>query len=198
MPISTPSQFSILLEQIREGSPEARELLIKLVYQDLRRMAQSYINREQSTPSLQATALVHEVYLRLFGDRSVKVENREHFMIIASRQMRRILIDRARSLKAIKHNGNQRPGPLEDAMELQTAQQNPELIDLNDALEKFEKIYHRMARIVELRFFTGLTEAETARALGVSETTVKREWKFARAWLYGQLRGEPATEPTHH
>ena len=185
---STPSQFSILLDEMRQGNDEAKSQLILLVYQDLRRIAQSYLKQERPSPSLQATALVHEVYLRLFGENPVELQSRQHFLIIAARQMRRILIDHARATVSAKRNGNGLAVSLEEAPIL-PLMKDPDLIDLNEALHGLEKLYPRAGQVVELRFFTGMTEEEIAKTLGVSATTVKREWKFARAWLYDQIRG---------
>jgi RNA polymerase sigma factor (TIGR02999 family) len=185
---STPSQFSILLDEMRQGNDEAKSQLILLVYQDLRRIAQSYLKQERPSPSLQATALVHEVYLRLFGESLVELQNRQHFLIVAARQMRRILIDHARAAVSAKRNGNGRAVSLEEATPL-LLMSDPDLIDLHEALQGLEKLYPRAGQVVELRFFTGMTEEEIAKTLGVSATTVKREWKFARAWLYEQIRG---------
>ena len=188
MPTSTPSQFSILLDETRRGSLEARAQLIQLVYQDLRRLAQSYLKQERPSPSLQATALVHEVYLRLFGENHIDWQNREHLLHVAARQMRRLLVDHARAAGTAKRNGYGRAASLEEA-ELLPLTRNPEWIELDEALQSLEKLHPRVGRVVELRFFAGMTEEETAKALGVSATTVKREWKFARAWLYDQIRG---------
>lgn len=182
---STPSQFSILLDQARQGRAEAMDELILLVYQDLRRLAQSYLRQERRSPSLQATALVHEVYVRLFGADRVEWQNRSHFLIVAARQMRRLLIDHARTSRAAKHNG--RRAPLEEAA-LLPVPGDPDLVALDEALQSLEKLRPRAGQVVELRFFVGLTEEEIARVLGVSATTVKREWKFARAWLYDEMQ----------
>lgn len=184
---STPSQFSILLDQARQGSAGAMDELILLVYQDLRRLAQNYLKQERPSPSLQATALVHEVYLRLFGEDRIEWQNRSHFLIIAARQMRRLLIDHARTTRAAKHNGRGRRAPLEEAA-LLPVPSAPDLVALDEALQSLEKLRLRAGQVVELRFFIGLTEAEIARVLGVSVTTVKREWKFARAWLYDEMQ----------
>ncbi|MGH9836355.1 MAG: ECF-type sigma factor [Blastocatellia bacterium] len=185
---STSSQFSILLDETRQGSEEARAQLIQLVYQDLRRLAQSYLKQERPSPSLQATALVHEVYLRLFGENHIDWQNREHLLHVAARQMRRLLIDHARTAGAAKRDGRERVASLEEADFLPLTR-NPDLIELEEALQGLEKLHPRVGRVVELRFFAGMTEEEAAKALGVSATTVKREWKFARAWLYDQIRG---------
>ncbi len=197
MQFVTPKTFTSLLAEARLGKAEAREELIQLVYQDLRRLAQNYLNHEAACPSLQATALVHEVYLRLFGDTPIHFADRQHFLIIAARQMRRILIDHARSNRALKRNSNGGSLSLDDTSILQIPQ-NIDAYDLDTVLSDLERLYPRAGQVIELRFFAGLTEAETARVLGVSETTVKREWKFARAWLYGQLIPQEALTSDGH
>lgn len=189
MPDPMPSRFSILLADARSGSPEAQEELIRLVYQDLRRLAQSHLKRERPGVSLQATALVHEVYLRLFGEEQIDWQDRSHFLLIAWRQMRRILIDRARAAATAKRDGRAGELPLDDAP-WNTTMSNPDLVALDDALQDLEKLRPRACQMVELRFFGGLTEEETAQLLAVSPSTAKREWKFARAWLHQQLRGQ--------
>lgn len=187
---SPPSQFSRLNADARLGSEEARDELIQLVYQDLRRLAQSYLNRERSDLSLQATALVHETYVRLFGQGQVDWKDRSHFLMIAARQMRRILIDHARAAATAKRDRRDRSVAVEEATML-SAMSNPELVALDDALQSLEKLRPRAGQVVELRFFGGQTEDEIAQVLDISATTVKREWKWARAWLYDQLQNRP-------
>lgn len=184
---STPSQFSIFLAEARQGSDEAWDELILLVYQDLRRLSQHYLNQEQPSPSLQATALVHEVYLRLFGEERIDWQDRSHFLIVAARQMRRILIDHARSNSTVKRDGQRNAIPLEGAAAFAAAT-DPDLVALNAALLELEKLRPRACQVVELRFFVGLKEDEVGRVLEISTTTVKREWRWARAWLYDRLR----------
>ncbi|MEP7336409.1 MAG: ECF-type sigma factor [Acidobacteriota bacterium] len=181
---STPSRFSILLTEARLGSAEAHAELIQLVYQDLRRLAQNYLRHERPSPSLQATALVHDVYVRLFGESQVDWQTRSHFLIIAAMQMRRLLIDHARAAATAKRNG--RNVPLEEAAALPLANP-PDLVALDDALRDLEKLRPRACQVVELRFFGGLTEEEAARVIGISPTTVKREWQWAKTWLYDWL-----------
>ncbi|MDQ3013356.1 MAG: ECF-type sigma factor [Acidobacteriota bacterium] len=186
MPDSTPSRFSILLVEARQGNHDAHAELIQLVYQDLRRLAQNYLNRERPSPSLQATALVHDVYVRLFGESLMDWQTRSHFLIVAATQMRRLLIDHARAAATTKRDGRGRSVPLEEAAALPLAN-TPDLVALDDALQDLEKLRPRACQVVELRFFGGLTEDEAARVLEVSATTVKREWKWAKAWLYDQM-----------
>jgi RNA polymerase sigma factor (TIGR02999 family) len=188
MSSSPPSRFKVLAAEARLGSEEARDQLILLVYQDLRRLAQHYLKHERANHTLQATALAHEVYLKLFGKDQVAWPDWSHFFIIAARQMRRILIDHSRAAAAGKRNGNGRRVPLEEAAKL-PAPGNVDLIALNEALEALERVHPRMCKVVELRYFGGLTEEETAKVLGVSATTVKREWQFAKTWLYDEIGG---------
>ncbi len=197
MLFGTSKTFSSILAGVRLGQAEAREEFIQLVYQDLRRLAQSYLNHEGACPSLQATALVHEVYLRLFGETPIPFADRQNFLIIAARQMRRILIDHAGKNRTLKRNSSGDSLPLDDTSVLQFPQ-DIDAYDLDTVLSDLERLYPRAGQVIELRFFAGLTEAETARVLGVSETTVKREWKFARAWLYGQLIPQQAFASDDH
>jgi RNA polymerase sigma factor (TIGR02999 family) len=182
---SSPSRHSAPLVTFHRGSAETEAEFFLHAYQDLRRLAQSYLKRERPDHTLQATALVHEVYLRLAAEGEIGGREKSDFMLVAARLMRRILIDHARKTKAAKRNGNGPAIPIEEAASCLS--QNPDPIALNDALQALEKLHPRAARIVELRFFAGLTEEETARVLGISVTTVKREWAFARAWLLDLL-----------
>ncbi|HMV51192.1 MAG TPA: ECF-type sigma factor [Blastocatellia bacterium] len=175
------------MADVRRGDPQARSELIEFLYRDLRRLAQSHLKHERRSPSLQATALVNEVYLRLFGEGQVDWQDRAHFFVIASRQMRRILIDHARAAAAAKRDGGANGLPLEEAAFLSPLS-DPNLPALDEALQDLEKLRPRACQVVELRFFGGLTEEEIAQVLNTSGSTVKREWKFAKAWLYDQLR----------
>ena len=185
--LSQPTEFTRLLSAYRQGSPEAPEQLFTLVYQDLRRLAQQYLKQERPGHTLQATALVHEAWLRLFGEGVVELESRAHFFVIAARQMRRILIDHARTTRSDKRGGGQLMAPLEEAA-LLPVEQCEELLALDQALTRLEHLYPRVGRIVELRFFAGLTEAETAVVLKISVSALKRDWVFAKVWLVTQIR----------
>lgn len=186
MPRLSPSRFPIPLAETRQGSAEAKAEFFLIFYQDLRRLAQSHLKHERPDHTLQATALVHEVYLRLAGEEGITWQERADFMMVAARLMRRILIDYARTSRAAKRNGGRRAVPIEEAV-LIPSMAHGELIELNEALQLFEKLHPRAARIVELRYFGGLTEEEAAKVLGISVTTIKREWNFAKAWLFDQL-----------
>jgi len=188
-------EVTALLRDWSGGDRTALERLMPLVYQELRRLAASYLRVERPDHTLQPTALVHEAYLRLVDQRGVSWQNRAHFFGIAAQMMRRILVDHARRRQAAKRDATvlrlqARPG--EDGGEAEFAR-DPELLALDQALCGLESLDARQARIVELRFFGGLTVEETAEVAGVSPATVKREWRTARAWLAREIR--PATAP---
>ena len=179
-----------MLEQIRDGDTAAVDRLLPLVYDELRRLAQAKLAGERSDHTLQATALVHEAYLRLVGQQDVAWQNRAHFMAMAATAIRRVLVDHARRKGAAKRGG----GDLRVTMSLAEAAGAPgedmSLIDLDAALTELAAEKPDHAQVVELRFFGGLTAAECAEVLGVTERTVERRWRFARAWLYRRLEGE--------
>ena len=180
-----PREITALLHQLRQGNREAESELFALVYQELRRIAQQQMKGERDGHSWQATELVHEAYLRLFGGET-DFENRAHFFAIAARQMRRLLVEHARRDGADKRGGGLRRVSLSEARELGLAP-DVDLLALDEALRLFEKLFPHHSRIVELRFFAGLTEVEAAEVLGSSLTTLKREWLFAKVWLYRRL-----------
>lgn len=185
MPSPNSADFTLLLSAWHDGDQEAGTRIVNLVYDDLRRLAQSYLRHEKKGISLQATALVHEAYLRLFGEESVELKTRSHFYVIAARQMRRILIDHARAAQSRKRNGGEKV-TLEQVADV-ARQGNEDLMALDAALQRLEKLYPRASQVVELRYFIGLTLEETARTLETSLSEVKRDWKFAKAWLYQQI-----------
>lgn len=174
-----------LLTQMSAGDGEAPEKLLPLVYEDLRRLARAYFADEKSDHTLQATALVHEAYIRLVNWENVSWQNRAHFFAVAAEVMRKILIDHARRKKAQKRGGGQKI-LLDEAVSFSN-EKELDLIKLDEALQALEKLDERQARIVEYRFFGGLSIAETAYVLKMSETTVKREWTFAKAWFQREL-----------
>lgn len=176
-----------MLTQVNKGDHDAEVRLMSLVYDELRRLASHYMRREKPGNSLQATALVHEAYLRLVDQRA-DWKNRAHFFGVAAQMMRRILVDRARARIAVKRGGMCVKISLDEAI---VFSDNPseELLALDEALKRLEKWDPRQSRIVELIFFGGLTEEETAEAVGASSRTVKRDWSVAKAWLYKELRG---------
>jgi RNA polymerase sigma factor (TIGR02999 family) len=176
-----------LLKAYRAGEPEALERLIALVYGELRRQAARSLRRERGNHTLQPTALVHEAYLRLAGQRDVEWQNRAHFFAIAAQIMRRILVDHARSRGRGKRGGGRAPVLLEDALAIAEAR-DLDLVALDDALSALAQLDERQSRVVEMRFFAGLEVEEVAEALGVSPTTVKRDWSLARAWLRREMQ----------
>lgn len=174
-----------LLKDWSGGDGAALERLMPLVYGELRRLAASYLRVERKDHTLQPTALVHEAYLRLVDQRSVNWQNRAHFFGIAARMMRRILVDHARRRQAAKRDA---PALMIEVFGGAGGERDPELLALDEALSGLEALDARQAKIVELRFFGGLTVEETAQAEGISPATVKREWRTARAWLAREIR----------
>lgn len=177
-----------LLVRWRSGDAQALEALIPLVYNELRALAHHYLRQERSTHTLQSTALVHEAYLRLAGHQPPTLQNRSHFFGIAARVMRQILVEHARAQSAAKRGGGATRIVLDDATNVASAT-DIDVLRLDDALHELARMDERQSRIVELRFFTGLSIDETADVLGVSAATVSREWTTARAWLHRELSG---------
>lgn len=182
------TDFTRLLFEYRRGDADAARQLFALVYQDLRRLAQQYLRGERAGHTLQATALVHETYLRLLGEGGVEFESRAHFFVIAARQMRRILIDYARAAQAGKRGGWAVKSPL-DAAAGESVMPQEDLLALDEALDQLEARHARAAALVELRFFGGLTEQEAAEVLQVSVASLRRDWAFAKVWLFDRLHG---------
>ncbi len=169
-----------------DGEPEVERLLIPLVYAELRRLASYYLHNERDGHTLQSTALVHETYLRLIDVGRVNWQGRSHFFGLAAHLMRRILVDYARVYRADKRGGSRDFVPLDEAFVF-SKPRSDELLALDDALNRLSQLDERQSRVVEMRFFGGLTEQEIAVHLGVSERTIKREWQMAKAWLYRDL-----------
>ena len=188
LPISAES-ITALLSDLQAGRREAEPRLAQLVYSDLHQLAGRYMARERKDHTLQPTALVNEVYLRLLKEKDVGWQNRAHFFGVASQLMRRILVDYARAHNAHKRGGKDREITLEEGI-VATESKNVNLIDVDRALERLAKIDPRQCRIVEMRFFGGLSLDEVAVVLDLSPRTVKRDWSVARAWLYGELSGK--------
>jgi RNA polymerase sigma factor (TIGR02999 family) len=189
MSTASPSSGEItrLLGLAREGDPKAVDRLFPLVYEELRRIARAQLHRSFSPPTLQATGLVHEAYLKLVGGSALHAESRAHFLAIAGRAMRQVLVDQARLRRTQKRGGGWAPTTLMDghrAVEVDFT----EMLALNEAIEALDP---RQRQIVEARFFAGLEETEIAVLLGVSERTVRREWVKARAWLVRAMSPEP-------
>jgi RNA polymerase sigma factor (TIGR02999 family) len=176
-----------LLGDMRAGKKEAEDQLLALVYDELRRLAASYLRQERPDHTLQPTALVNEVYLRLVEQAQQNWENRAHFMVVCARIMRNILVDHARKRNAYKRGGGGRPLALDDSI-VNAAKQPVDFSALDEALSRLEAFDTRQSRIVELRFFGDMTEEEISHVLGISVRTVKRDWNVARAWLHSEMK----------
>lgn len=179
-------EVTVLLNEISSGSETAPDKLLPLVYDDLRRLARAFFAKEKPDHTLQATALVHEAYIRLVNWENVSWQNRAHFFAVAAEVMRNILVDHSRRKNAKKRGSGQKV-LMDEAIGLSNEKEF-DLLKLDEALKALEKLDKRQAKIVELRFFGGLSIEETAYVLKVSETTVKREWTFAKAWFQRELR----------
>lgn len=181
-------EVTILLNEMNGGDENAPDRLLPLVYGELRKLARNYLQNERADHTLQATALVHEAYIRLVDWENVSWQNRAHFFSVAAGVMRKILVDHARAKNAQKRDSGQKL-ELDDAVSF-SAERQIDLVVLDEALESLAKFDPTQARIVEMKFFGGLTIEEMAHALAVSPATVKREWTMAKAWLYQRLNNE--------
>lgn len=179
-----------MLIELTDGNKEVVNEILPLIYTELRKLAGSYLRRERGSHTLQPTALVHEAYMKLIDQDQIKWQNRAHFFGIAAQIMRRILLDYARRHKAEKRGGTNENVSLEENFIIIQGEKSAELLALDEALENLAKIDEMKAKIVELRYFGGLSVEETAEVLGVSAITIKRHWRMAKAWLYGQLAAE--------
>jgi RNA polymerase sigma factor (TIGR02999 family) len=185
------SDVTLLLQKIEQGDPAAAEQLLPLVYQELRRLAAAKMSRESAAQTLQPTALVHEAWLRLGGDQQPAWQNRAHFFGAAAEAMRRILIDKARRRRALRHGGEQvraDPGELEQVADLNRS--DDQLLAVHEALDRFAAEDPKKAELVKLRYFAGFTLEDAASALGIPLGTAKRWWTYSRAWLYRELERE--------
>jgi RNA polymerase sigma factor (TIGR02999 family) len=179
-----------LLARWSSGDAGALEQLTPIVYDELRRIARRHLARERKDHTLQSTALVHEAYLRLIGGSGSEYQNRQHFFAVAAQVIRRVLVDHARAVNAAKRGGGAQKIVLEDQPEASAPAENvAEVLALHEALERLAAFDQQQARIVELRYFAGLSIEETAEVIGVSPATVKRDWVMARAWLARELKG---------
>ena len=189
---------SALVEALEAGDHQALDALFPVVYEELSRLAHRQRRRWDGNLTLTTTALVHEAYLKLAGQRNLPTENRAHFLALAARAMRHILCNHARDRRRQKRGGGQPHLLLEEAEQAEpalldlSADQAEQLAGLDEALSRFERIAERQCRVVECRFFGGLSVEETAAALGVSPRSVKRDWAFARAWLLREMQVMPA------
>jgi RNA polymerase sigma factor (TIGR02999 family) len=183
-----PGDVTSLLLEWSNGDPRARDKLLPLVYDELRRLARQFMRHERSDHTLQATALVHEAFVRLVDQSRVEWRNSLHFQALAAQMMRRILVDHAREKGATKRGGEMKRLPLDESAELGT-EANPDLLELDDALGELARSDPELSRVVELRFFGGLGNEAIAEVLGVSVPTVVRRWRLARAWLFDRMGG---------
>ena len=187
---SQVSETTQLLLAWADGDAAALDALAPRIYQELHRLAVNFMKREREEPILQATALVHEVYLKLIDVQNVALEGKAHFFAICAQMMRRILVDAARKRAASRHGGGLGRIHLDDVADLNLSKGNDKrLIALNDALDELARADPRKAKVVELRYFGGLSVEDTAAVLKVSVETVTRDWRLARGWLLLQIRG---------
>ena len=186
---ASPNQVTELLARWSHGEEAAREKLVPLVYDELRRVARRCLAGQPQDQTLQSTALVHEAYLRLVGRSEVHWQNRVHFFAVAARLMRGILVDHARMRHAAKRGGSNLTLTLDDAL-APPKQRALDLVALDDALNALAALDPKQGQLVELRFFAGLSIEDTSHVMGLSPATVKREWATARAWLYGEMNRE--------
>ena len=186
------SDLTLILQKMERGDPPAADQLMPLVYNELRKIAAGQMARESAGQTLQPTALVHEAWLRLGGNDQPTWQNRAHFFGAAAEAMRRILIDRARHRRALRHGGGQERLNVDD-LELAAATDNDDqLLAVHEALDKLAAQDPQKAQLVKLRYFAGMTIEEAALALGISEPTAKRWWTYARAWLFNEISGPPS------
>jgi RNA polymerase sigma factor (TIGR02999 family) len=184
---ASPKEITQWLVQWRNGDRAALDQLMPLVYDELHQLADRYMRGERPDHTLQATALVHEAYLRLVELENIQWQDRAHFFAVAARMMRRVLVDYARHRRARNREASESTLPLDDVATLAQAQE-PALLALDEALTSLEAIDPRKCHIVEFKFFGGLTNEESAEVLAVSPTTVEREWRLARAWLFHEMK----------
>jgi RNA polymerase sigma factor (TIGR02999 family) len=181
-----PGEVTNLLRELKNGNKGAEERLIPLVYAELRRIAAAHLRRESPGNSFEPTALVHEAYLRLTVLKRMDWQSRSHFFAVSASVMRRLLVDHARANRARKRGNGWDAVSVDEAI-LPSPQRAPEILALDEALTRLAALDERQAKIVELRFFAGMSEEETGEVLGISARTVKRDWRIAKAWLYKEL-----------
>ena len=180
--------ITALLHDWKDGKKDAFDELFPLVYNELRRRASVYLRNERKGHTLQTTALVNEAYLKLFDQNELEYEDRNHFFAIAANAMRRILVDYARARKRKKRGGKDENLPLDEARFVSTNEKSVDLVRLDEALNELAKFDERQSKVVELKYFGGMTNDETAKVLGISNVTVRRDWNMAKAWLHQQIK----------
>jgi RNA polymerase sigma factor (TIGR02999 family) len=183
-------EISQLLRSWNDGNRNALDDLLPLVYDELRRQAHRYLRRERQGHTLQTTALIHEAYLNLIKQNRINFQNREHFFAISANLMRRILVNYANARHRLKRGGVDEDIELNDSILIATQSKDLDLLALDDALRRLAEMDEQQARIVELRYFGGLTIEETSEVMGIAPATIKRDWKLTKAWLYRELGGE--------
>jgi len=190
MPPTSPGDITDLLSRSATGDGAAMDRLLPLVYDELHRLAAAHLRRERSDHTLQATALVNEAYLKLVDQTRVRWESRGHFLAVAATAMRRILVDHARGKSRLKRAAPGDRVALEDGADAVGVERDVDLIALDEALDALSRLDARKVRVIELRYFAGMTIDETAAALDVAPATVKRDWEFARLWLLREMTGD--------
>jgi RNA polymerase sigma factor (TIGR02999 family) len=181
------NEITQMLMELTDGNTDVVNQILPHIYDELKRLAGSYLRRERPDHTLQPTALVHEAYMKLIDQKNVRWQNRAHFFGIAAQVMRRILMDHARKHKAEKRGGEADKLPIDEGIIVVSQESSSQLLALDDALKTLAELDPQKAKIVELRYFGGLSIEETAEVMGVSVPTINRQWKMAKAWLYGQL-----------
>ncbi len=184
---SDPGEITRLLVELKQGNRAAEQLLIPIVYKELHRIASNRLRHEAAHHSLQPTALVNEAYLRLTRLKEIDWQGRSHFFAVSATLMRRILVDHARASQARKRGDGVETISLQDAL-FPAPEREPEILALDEALNRLAQFDERQSKIVELRFFAGMSEEETGLVLGISARTVKRDWRAAKAWLFAELK----------
>jgi RNA polymerase sigma factor (TIGR02999 family) len=187
-PAGQTENLTLLLTKMQHGDPQAGDKAIALVYSELHRIASRELRSEKPGHLLQTTALIHEAYTRLIGSEGLEIQNRKHFFAVASAQMRRILVDYARAAHAQKRGGRAEKVSL-DEVQAGIDPRGVDLVALDESLQNLERVDPRAGHVVELRFFGGYTDAEIAQALDISVPTVRRDWDFARTWLFDRMHG---------
>ncbi len=187
--MSDQAEITRVLKTMTERGGEGVDRLLPLVYDELRQLAQAHLRHERPDHTLQATALAHEAYLRLVDQEAVEWRNRAHFFAVAAQAIRRILVDHARGRLRKKRGGHRKKLSLDEALVITEDQSNTDLLSLDAALTKLADAWPKHARVIEMRFFGGLTLEDTAEVLGVTTRTIERYWQFARAWLYREIAG---------